>query len=203
VTVRSALTRLTAAGLVFARQGSGYTVRDFRTHGGPDLIPMIIDLASDREELAGVVRDLLLVRRHLAAAVLERLVESRLSAEGLDAFDAAVDAFEAVVQSAPADAAALGDADIAVIAALVTATGSAVLALCLNPISAVVRDLPQLRAALYADPGANLAGWRALGGLLRSPVLASDPAPVLAAVSQLLEARDQDTLDRLRALDLQ
>jgi DNA-binding FadR family transcriptional regulator len=199
VTVRSALTRLTAAGLVQARRGSGYTVRDFRTHGGPGLIPGIIETASTHDELTAVVRDLLLVRRHLAGAVLERLVSEGTTDAGLDAFDRAVDAFETVLRADPTDASALGDADMKIVASLVAATGSSVLALCLNPISAVVRDLPDLRRALYAEPESNLMGWRALGALLRSADLARDSATILVAVSQMLEARDRDTLARLES----
>ncbi len=194
VTVRSALGRLVAAGLVRARQGSGYTVRDFIEHGGPDLIPEMFALASTRAEEVEVVRDLLLVRRHLAGAVLARLAEDPPSAAALDAFDVAVDAFEEVV-GAPDDV--VGEADLAVVASLVAATGSAVLALCLNPVSAAVRDLPGLRRAIYADPASNLAGWRALGARLRSPPPADDPGPTLAAAVRLLEARDVAALAEL------
>lgn len=41
-TVRAALTRLAASGLVETRQGGGSTVRDFRRHGGLDLLPRLL-----------------------------------------------------------------------------------------------------------------------------------------------------------------
>ncbi len=196
VTVRSALGRLEAAGVVKARQGSGYTVREFLEHGGPSLLPGIVALARERGETTDVIRDLLLVRRHLAQAVLTRLAQGPLDPSRLDAFDAAVDRFAAVVDAPDAE---VGEADLGVLAALLSATGSAVLALCLNPVSALVRDLPELRRAIYADPASNLAGWRALGGLLRSPALREDPASVLDAVAGLLAARDVAALALLEA----
>src|SRR5579859_575708 len=70
VTLRSALDRLAEANLLSVRQGSGYVVRDFRRVAGPDLLPSLLELSRGRDALAA---DLLLVRRHLALAVLERL----------------------------------------------------------------------------------------------------------------------------------
>lgn len=192
VTVRSALARLSAAGLVESRQGSGYTVRDFVQHGGPALIPGVLALAEE-DDVCGVIADLLLVRRHLAQAVLARLVSGPLDVEALGRFDAAVDAFEAAL----GDDEAVAEADLVVVSALIAATGSAVLALCLNPISAVVRELPRLRRAIYADPASNLVGWRALGVLLRSSSLRGDPDAVLSQVASLLAARDEAALGRL------
>jgi DNA-binding FadR family transcriptional regulator len=190
---------LSAAGLVQARQGSGYTVRSFHDHGGPDLLPGIVDLAREDGTFAAVVRDLLRVRRHLARAVVEQLSDHPPSIGALDAFDESVVAFAEVIADAPEDDAAVGDADLAVLGALLRATGSTVLTLCLNPVCAVVRDLPALRRALYCDPVANLRGWRALGLLLRSSDLAEEPKVALDALSALLDARDRATLDRLGA----
>src|SRR5260221_1661787 len=76
VTVRTALARLEAEHLLSVRQGSGYCVRDFLRTGGPDLIATLASLARDANDRAAIVRDLLLVRRQLAGAMLERLVES-------------------------------------------------------------------------------------------------------------------------------
>ena len=94
-------------------------------------------LAKDR---AVIVRDLLAVRRQLARATLERLVESADDA-ALRNVEAAIDRF-AVVADADAPADQLAAADLEVVAALVAATGSAVLQLCFNPVAALLRELP-------------------------------------------------------------
>ena len=71
ITLRSALARLSARGLVSAHQGRGTTVRDFRHMGGPALIGRLL---GDAQHPQGrIVRDLLAVRRALAGVVLERL----------------------------------------------------------------------------------------------------------------------------------
>jgi len=45
LTLRAGLAKLAAAGLVAARQGSGYVVQDFRQRGGPDLVPGLLAAA--------------------------------------------------------------------------------------------------------------------------------------------------------------
>lgn len=192
VTVRSALARLAVGRLLSVRQGSGYVVRDYLDGGGPDLLPGLADLAGERGELAGVFEDLLLVRRQLARAVLERLTQAAPSDHALADFAAAVDSFEALAHGARPTTDQLTRADLAVVQSLLAATGSVVLQLCLNPVTAVLGQSEALREALYHDPKANLGGWRLLQAWLQAP----DPAaidPIMAA----MRARDADTLTRL------
>jgi GntR family transcriptional repressor for pyruvate dehydrogenase complex len=186
VTVRGALTRLEAAGLLDVRQGSGYRVRDFRRHGQPSLLGGIADLARDTGDLTAVVADLLLVRRQLAVAVLTRLQGRGPTPELV----AAVDAFASAL---PNGTDAIADADLAILGALLDATGSPVFALCLNPVASTLAELPELRVALYAHPQANLAGWQALLAWL------GQPDGDVAALAELLAARDRATLAALEA----
>lgn len=189
VTLRSALARLAASGLVEVRQGRGYTVRDFHTRGGPDLLPGLASLARQRGELPAIARDLLLVRRQLARAVLERIAQLRPDPAGVHA---AVDDFARAASGGEPEA--LASADSAVIAALLRATGSPVLELCLNPVRAVLAELPELAAVLYRRPDENLAGWRALAAWVSDP----DPAGI-PAILALLERRDSDSVAALEA----
>lgn len=188
VTVRGALGRLTAAGLLRVRQGSGYTVREYQTSGGSDLLAPLADIAQSAGRLPEVASELLRVRRHLAMALLERLAEVQPDAEGVAA---AVDQFETVVlASAPfADIVA---ADLAVLAALIAAADSPALSLCLNPITSVLAHLPALSRAMYRDPAENLRGWRLFVAWLRSPALTDS-----AVLAQVLAARDAATLAAL------
>lgn len=67
--VREALQRVAAAGLVEVRQGDTTTVRDFRRHGGLDLLPQLL---SPRGELdPSVARSVLEARLHIGPKVAE------------------------------------------------------------------------------------------------------------------------------------
>lgn len=182
VTVRSALAQLEAANLLSVRQGSGYVVRDYKREGGPELLVPLGALALEHGDLGPIAADLLRVRRHLAQAVFERLCDGVMPHDQA-AFAAAVDAFS------KATTAEVPEADLRVTAALVGATRSPVLQLCMNPVMAVVRGLPALRDAIYRDPAANLAGWRIVQSWLARPDRAA--LPLLAAE---LERRDAATL---------
>src|SRR5262245_20114320 len=155
VTVRAALARLAQAGLLRVRQGSGYRVRDFREDGGPDLIPSLLALSPGTAQTRAAA-DLLLVRRHLARAVLERLAAG-VEKRRLEPIRAALERFESLVADPDAAPERLAAADLAVIGAIVDASGSPVLRLCLNPIISVLASFPALRAAIYADAGNGLA----------------------------------------------
>ena len=181
VTLRGALARLAARGLVSAHQGRGTVVCDYQASGGPDLIGALIAAAPVK---GPIYRDLLAVRRALAGVVLERLAAST---SDLDPIHRAIDDFADAVESS--DMEAMASADLAVLRALLDATDSAVLRLCLNPILRVLQGAPDLRAAIYRNPSENLAGWRALAAWLQSPEEGS-----VAMLQSLLAARDRETL---------
>ncbi|MCA9518895.1 MAG: GntR family transcriptional regulator [Myxococcales bacterium] len=193
VTVRTALSRLAAANLLRVRQGSGYVVQDFRAVGGPELIPELFPDAAPLAASLDVVADLLAVRRQLARTALERLV-ARAASDGVDLapVQRAIDRLAALAATR-ADDRALADADLAVVGALLDATGSTVLKLCLNPVQRVIRALAPLRAAIYAAPETNVAAYRALLALLASGA----PAAAVDRVAALLAERDAATLRKL------
>jgi len=188
VTLRSALAHLAAEHLVVPRQGSGYTVRDYRAAGGPDLIGALVDLASGARARA-MVGDLLLVRRHLGVAVFERL--SARSDIDPAPIEQAIDALDALAEAGAAPE-ALAEADLAVAAAFVTATGSEVLRLCMNPVAAVLKRSPALMRAMFQAPADNVAGWRGALALITT----GDPAAV-ALVAEVMRQHDETTLKAL------
>ena len=122
-------------------------------------MPGLLDGAGPTEVVA-VVTELLSVRRALARVLLERLAATA-GAAARSAVAAAVDELAGLVDGG-AGAAELAAADLAVIRALIGAAKSPVLGLCINPIIAVLSDLPELEAAVYANPGANVRGYRTL-----------------------------------------
>lgn len=189
LTLRSALAALTAQGVLAVRQGSGYVVQDYMRTGGGELLADVASLASERGSFVPIATELLRVRRHLARAVLDHLVDRPPKAAAIRTFDAAVDAMAEVVARA-SDLEEIAAADLVVVAALLDATSSPVLKLCMNPVVAVVTRSPRLRAAMYAAPATNIAGWRAVAAWLRKPSRADTLVDVLAA-------RDVTTLARL------
>jgi DNA-binding FadR family transcriptional regulator len=190
VTLRSALSRLAEQRLLTVRQGSGYVVRDYHRDGGPDLLGDVGRLAQTPRELAAVARDLLLVRRKLAEAVLLTLAGlDRVS--GAAAVDARIDELEELAREG-ASAGDVAAADAAIVAALLDATRSPVLQLCLNPIVHVLAELPELARAMYREPHDNVRGWRLLAAWLRAPETALIPSVVAE-----LERRDRRTLEAL------
>ena len=193
VTVRSALQRLAAQSLVQPRQGSGYVVQDYARQGGPELLPGLAALAREQGQTGALARDLLLVRRSLARGVLERLASEPPDDAAVAQVELAVAQLAAAVAQ-NADDSTLAERDLDVLRAVLEATGSAALLLCLNPIASALLELPRLRRAIYADPASNVVGWRALLAWLRSP--APDGVDAIAA---LLAARDEATLRTLSA----
>ncbi|MGE0404185.1 MAG: FadR/GntR family transcriptional regulator [Kofleriaceae bacterium] len=190
LTLRAALASLAASGLISVRQGSGYTVRDVRDTGGSDLLPELVELAASRKQLATAGADLLRLRRHLATAVLEALAEKPASPAARRAVHDAIEHFARVID---ASAETIAEADAAIVQALLDATESMILRVCLNPIVAVLRASAPLRAAIYGDPATNLLGWRALAAWIDKPQA--------SAIPQLLEAlahHDRASLQRLR-----
>ena len=136
LTLRSALAMLDAAGLVTVRHGSGYVVRDFVRDGGPDLLAGVAELASERGEFPDIAAELLRVRRHLAHAALERLVEHPPTPAAIHAVVGAIDAMASV----GADELALARADLAVLAP--------------SRVRALVLEMPVLENALPAAAAA-------------------------------------------------
>ncbi len=205
LTLRAGLSQLAAAGLLSVRQGSGYVVQDFHKSGGTDLLGGLAALARQRGRLAETAADLLRVRRHLAGAAFERLLETwrpasaRRVAPRLAAFADAVAAHGRARAAGDAAAlaaaqAAVASADLELVAAIIAEADSPVLGLCMNPIARVLGEMSELTAAMYAEPEGNLAGFRAiLAGL--DAHHRGLPALVVAELTK----RDEATLKRLRS----
>ena len=193
LTVRAALGQLATAGLVSARQGSGYHVHDYLRQGGPDLLVGLAALAATDGKLVELAADLLLVRRQLARAALERLASVGVSSERRERVAAAVDRFAALA-GAGGDDEELALADLEVVSALFAATGSSVLHLCLNPLAHVLVNVRELRRAIYRMPTTNVLGYRLLLAWLQAP-----SALQIAALVDALEAHDRASIEYLRA----
>jgi len=190
-TIRTALARLEAEHLLSVRQGSGYVVRDYLRAGGPDLIATLASLTRSSADRAAIVRDLLAVRRQLAHATLDRLIETAdetADDAALQDVEAAIDRFSDAV-AAHATTADLSARDLDVVATLVAATGSAVLQLCFNPVASLLRELPMLQEAMYRAPLENVMAYRTVLDLVRRRSRAG-----IAIALELLADRDAATV---------
>jgi GntR family transcriptional repressor for pyruvate dehydrogenase complex len=190
ITVRGALAQLATSRLVTVRQGSGYQVQDYRRTAGPELIAGLLEAARDRAEVPRIVADLLLVRRMLARAALEKLAERphrsvRKIADALGRFTA--------VATKAGSTSEIASADMDMLAAILDATGSTVLQLCFNVVQGVVSTLEPLRDAIYREPERNVAGY----GFLMAWLEERDPRGIDALVSEL-ERRDDESVERMR-----
>lgn len=195
ITVRTALARVEAEHLVSVRQGSGYVVRDYRRNAGPDLIGTLATLARSSADRIEIMRDLLLVRRHLARATLERLVPIAAGdPRALDGATSAITRFEEAVD-AKAPLAELTAADLEIVAQLVAASKSAVLQLCFNPVATLLQGLPALQVAMYRDPKSNVLAFRALVHVITQ---GGGPA-MIDELLALLGRRDEATIASLVA----
>lgn len=83
-TVRTALTRLAAIGLVETRQGGGSTVRDFRRHAGLDLLPRLLAGAGGID--LRVVRDVVEARSYLGPEVAAKAAGTSATPEDDERF---------------------------------------------------------------------------------------------------------------------
>lgn len=189
VTLRTALTELAAQGLVEQVQGRGTTVLDFRRSGSLDLLADLGRVST--EDPIAVARDLLAVRRALATTALERIAAVHPDPRPVAA--AAAD-FAALVETGGASHPQLAQADLAIVAALLDATGSTVLSMCLRPVAHALAVHPTLLGAIYREPAANVLGWAALVSWLHAP--STDHLP---QILQLLRQRDTATLAALEA----
>ena len=192
LTLRSALAQLVGHGLLTVRQGSGYTVADVGRVGGPDLLPEVLDMAREQDQLITLVSDLLSVRRGLASSVLARLAQ-QADEEAIEHIERAVDDFGRLAENL-VPVRMFVEADFAIVAAMIEGTGSAIMRLCINPVVTAIAQIHELAPAMYIDPKDNLGAHRLLLTWLREPSL----APVTTIINAL-ETRDRATIKRMRA----
>jgi len=156
VTVRSALSRLAVGRLLEVRQGSGHRVRDFMRHGGLELVPLLLGPEPRRKKVREVARDLLLIRRTLLRLVIERAAEEA-KRKHRDRLSQAISDL-----TTAEDPTQLPVLERIVIDSIMDAARSPVLTLGLNPILALVDQIPGLEEAIAREPRGNLDAYRIL-----------------------------------------
>lgn len=182
LTLRAAIARLEAEGLVRARQGDGVRVLDPAKHATLEVLAHL-----DLEQSAARLRSFLELRRAVACEAVAMACE-RMS-------DAAVEALVALAeaQRGEVDFDRFVERDLAFSRGVLEGADNFAMLLLLNSVETVYRAHPSLAAALHADRALSLAGYDAVLGLLR----ARDVERARVGVRAALEFADARALEAL------
>lgn len=181
LTLRAALARLEAEGLVRARQGDGVRVLDPERHA---TLAMLAHVGlADRHELA---RAFLELRRAIAAEAIA-LACARMSDDAIDALERM-----AAAQAEERDDARYVERDLEISRAVLAGAENLAMLLLLNTVETVYRAHPALGEALHEDREASLAGYALVIALLR----ARDADRARGALRLALEHADAAALAR-------
>jgi DNA-binding FadR family transcriptional regulator len=189
-TIQRVIARLEARGLVLARQGSGLHVTDPWAAGDLSLVPFWLEATlDDPDRAATVLADFLEVRRVIAARLIARH-RDRLLARPTDLARAAM-VFQRAIAEGDLDA--IREADLTFANTLVEATGNRVALGILNASAAIVRGLPDVAHAMYADARLNAATMADVGS-----AFGGDADALGDLVERALALVDRATVRRFR-----
>lgn len=192
LTLRSALARLEAEGLVRAMHGAGNLVLDYRESGSIDLLGYLARLSLEgRVVPVDVLGDLLELRRAIAVEALGLAAERGTDAE-LEAMQEHVRGQHALLDQPRA----FMEADLAFARLVVRATHNIAFELVFNTVQKTIMSNSALEIAYWANAPHTL---RVYERLLRR-MARRDAARVRQVTSGLLERLDRRTLELLAGL---
>jgi GntR family transcriptional repressor for pyruvate dehydrogenase complex len=189
LTLRSALVRLQAEGLVQPVHGSGTRVLDWRERGGIELLGHLALLSEGGVLPLQVLAELLGLRRTVAVEAIG-LAAERCTAEELEALHAHVARQRTLVS----DPAAFVEADLAFARLLVAATHNLALQLLTNTMAGVLAQQPGIEAVFLLRPEGTLSVYAALLGLIG----ARDGAGARKKARRILAVLDRALLEKLQ-----
>ncbi len=188
VSVRGAVGRLVALGLVTVKRGDGIRATGVREAGSIDLIGHLLEASEKRDVPLDVVQDLLEVRR-MAASEAVALACARATDEDV----ATLKRLAADQAACMDDPAAFAAGDVAFARAVLAAGRNMALQLLLNTIERFYAARPEVGRALLADPAVTLASYYATLSLIEN----RDPDRARATVREALEPIDAVALKQL------
>lgn len=195
-TVQRVVARLEMTGLVNVRRGSGIRVNDPDVCSDLSLLPAWVDALREKPARAAtVVADFLELRRIVATRLV---VKHRAKlAEGAARLLSAAAEFESSLgPTSPSDVEVIMDADLAFARALLDLTGQSAARAVFNTLEKLMRAVPMLSAAMYAEPRRNFKDVQKLVKAIASVPSDAELASVLEGV---LEETDRRTVRRFRA----
>lgn len=184
--VREGVKRLEQLGLVEVRHGDAMRVRDWRLHGGPDVLVHLIARSGSLD--VEIVRSVMEARR-LLLTESARLAASRRSDEQA----ALLASLAEQLMTADGDEAAQ-HLDFAWYAVLIEAAGNVVFLLVMNSIRALYLDRLELFRPIVSDRGRLVPRYRAAARAIAE----GDGDAAAAEVFQLAAAQETRLLGALR-----
>jgi DNA-binding FadR family transcriptional regulator len=186
LTLRSAIARLEAEGLVRAVHGAGNRVQDYRESGGIDLLGHLAPLAVEGRVVPGtVLRELLELRRAIAVEALGLAAE-----RGTDAELAAMRAHVARQRTLMDQPEAYMEADLCFARRVVRATHNIAFELVFNTVQKAIAGNSALELAYYANARQTLQVYERLLDLM----IERDAHRVRQVTARLLDRLDRRTL---------
>jgi DNA-binding FadR family transcriptional regulator len=191
LTLRAALSRLEALGLINVQHGTGSHVRNFREHVGMEVLPDLLHVM--REARSGgdylrIARDVLDLRRSLVADTVA-LAAERHGEDDLVTIRAAIARQADRVE----DTLAFARGDFEVAREVVRASRNLAIELLLNTIVRFPLEDDSLLRAMYPAPRIQNEHYTTLLALIES----RDPPRAREMMRAALEAIDRVTLQRL------
>ena len=182
LTLRAALARLEALGLIVTRHGAGTIVASWRERAGLEALAALIGTSRSKDGAwRELVTSMLEVRRIVAAEAVA-LAASRHTAADLRAMEERAREQETRLH----DPVAFARGDIAFERAVIRATHNVGLELLLNTFARFPDEQPDLVASLYDRTEESLAYYPVVIGLIRG----GDPTRAREIVRDALEAID-------------
>jgi GntR family transcriptional repressor for pyruvate dehydrogenase complex len=188
LTLRAALARLEAMGLVTTRHGSGTEVAAWRERAGLEALPMVMgSLDPDEPAWVELLTSMLEVRRILATEAVALAAERHT-----DDDIAAMREIAAAQGTRLHDAQAYARGDLAFQRAVVRAARNVGFELILNSFARYPEEQPDLVARLYDKREDSVGFYGALIGLVQ----AGDPEGARTALRAAFTAMDEEWLGR-------
>jgi GntR family transcriptional repressor for pyruvate dehydrogenase complex len=188
LTLRAALGRLEAIGLVATRHGAGTLVTSWRERAGLDALGALASVFHpDDPASLELLRSILELRRILAAEAIA-LAAERHTPEDL----AAIERIVLEQQANVGDPIAMARGDVRFQRAIIRAAGNVAFELILNSFARFPDEHPDLVQRLYEQPEKTLAHYPLIVAIIR----ARDVNLAREAIRKALEGVDEELLSR-------
>gem|GEM_PF-797007 len=189
LTLRAALARLQALGLIVVRHGAGTVVANWRETAGLETLSFLLRTGNSKDPgWHAYLGDLLEVRRILAAEAVALACQRRTDAD-LAELRSVVD----LARARTSDPVAFAELDIAISRAVVRSTHNLGFELLLNMVACLPVLQPELARAMYPDPAAHMAYHDAVVALVER----AEPEAARLFVRTALERQDRSTFEQL------
>jgi len=188
LTLRAALARLEAVGLIVTRHGAGTIVSSWRERAGLDALGALAQALPKSDPARGELFSSILEVRRVLAAEAVALAAERATREDIAQMRAIAESQRANL----GDPVAMARGDVAFMRAVIRAAGNVGLELILNTFARFPDEQPELVAQLYDVPARTLEHYPLVIGLIES----KDASAARDLVRGALEVVDRELVAR-------